>query len=134
MMSNNIITMTIDYKLKVNGKIVDQWDEETIRVALLLNLSLHSLNETSWGALFAGRLAIHNAFGKWKTQVDFDRLFLEGFEGTIEDLNNVCHLDDNLKNVKLSNLMNLPSQWNLAFIKPKGGILNGLHKAQGRNS
>ena len=45
--------------------------------------------------------------------------------GKIDDLDKVCHLDDNPHNVKLSNLMNLPSQWNDAFKKPKGGVLSG---------
>ena len=49
MISNNMITMTNDYKLKVNGKVVDQWDEETIRVAEELNLSLHNLCESNEG-------------------------------------------------------------------------------------
>jgi hypothetical protein len=69
--------------------------------------------------------AIHLKLGKSKIQADFDKLASEGFIGTIEDLNKVCHLDGSTCNVKLSNLMNLPSQWNQAFIKPKGAVLNG---------
>jgi hypothetical protein len=59
--------MSNNYKLKVNGKMVDQWDEETIRVAEELNLSLHNLYETNAGEnagyLFAGKSKLHNQLG-----------------------------------------------------------------------
>ena len=104
-------------------------DEETIRVALILNLDLHNLFEKNIGDnkgyLYAGASTIHSKFGEWKKQADFELLFSEGFTGTIDDLDKVCHLDDNPYNVKLSNVMNLPSQWNQAFKKPKGGTLVG---------
>jgi hypothetical protein len=123
MMSNNVITMTKDYKLKVNGKVVDQWDDETIRVAEGYKLSLHNLYEENAGLnngyLWASNSKIHIELGKWMKQAGLDLLVSEGFTGIIDDLNAVAHLDDNTFNVKLSNLMNLPSQWNKAFAKPK---------------
>jgi len=91
--------MTDEWELKVDGVIVDKWDEETIAAAVETNLAVHNMSENNVGSkgyLFSGSELVHLVLGAYKKGRDFVELLADGFTGSIADLNAVCHLDGKL--------------------------------------
>ena len=70
------------------------------------------------GYLYIKGERLHRVLALTKIQKDFEDFLKEGFEGKIEDLNAVAHLDDDKWNCNISNLLNMPESWNYNLKKP----------------
>ena len=54
---------------------------------------------------------LHLLLARSKLRDDFDRFVDQGFDGFIDDLDHVAHLDDDKFNCNLDNLLKVPQAW-----------------------
>ena len=109
--TDQVVTLSQSGELRIDGEIKGQWDFETMTLIKTLKLDTSKILVKNNGYLIINGQRIHCLLGRFQLRADFDSFVLEGFNGGIDDLDVVAHLDDDKLNCNLSNLMNMHFAW-----------------------
>lgn len=120
--TNQVVSLSDAGVLKIDGRQVIQYDKPTMELIKKLGIDRSKLpvQNSSGSYLYYGKDSLHSVLGASLKQKHFDYLVKRDFTGSIDDLTNVSHLDDNALNNNISNLLNLPAPWNQNLKKAKG--------------
>ena len=125
--TKEVLSLSKKGVLKIDGRQVIKYDKPTMDLIkkLGINRSKLTVKNSSGAYIHYGKDALHSVLGAALKQKHFDYLVKRGFTGSIDNLTDVSHLDDNALNNNTSNLLNLPSAWNQNLKKAKGANPKG---------
>jgi hypothetical protein len=119
MFTNQVVQLSETGELQVDGVVKSQWYKLTMSLVRASKMDTAKILVKSNGYLIVNGERLHRVLALTKIQKDFEEFVKEGFEGKIEDLYDVAHLDDDKWNCNISNLLNVPQAWNLNLKKVK---------------